>query len=118
MQVPINQPQYLFSYGILCQKAHQQAYGLTEVEEYVTLQGHKTQTAYSTSEPGISWDILYMVPSDDLADTVSGVLLEVPHDYDWTRLDQLEAAYDRVMVDRMDGAPVYAYIEKTTKGEQ
>lgn len=119
MQIPINQPQYLFSYGILQEKQNQLAYGLTEVEEYCTLSGFLTR-GYGGGSP-LNRSILHMVPSDDPANTVSGVLLRVPGGYDWTALDQLEADYDRVRVDSYNGdesLPVWAYIEKTTKGEQ
>lgn len=92
----------LFVYGIFLGEHNRYSYGLLNpryatVKNYVTYGSHIV-TAYAVdAKAGV---------------TLTGLLCDVPPDYNWRNIDALEGGYSRVIIQTESGEQAYMYAGK------
>lgn len=96
----------LFVYGIFLAEVRRQQYGMTN-PRYATVRDYLTIGDYIVQA--------HHVPGADLA--LTGLLVDVPTNYDWKPLDQLEGGYNRTIVTTTDGERAYIYVSPVIQGE-
>jgi gamma-glutamylcyclotransferase (GGCT)/AIG2-like uncharacterized protein YtfP len=94
----------LFVYGIFLDESMRNEYCMsnpyyTTVDDYITVGRGIVQAAYVKKDSGIS---------------LTGLVVDVDKDY-WSALDQLEGAYDRVLVETYESEQVWMYVSPVRK---
>lgn len=90
----------LFVYGIFLGEDMRKSYQMSNpqyatVLNYATFGGHIVEAYPQASEIGAS---------------LTGLVVELPKDYNWEPLDALEGGYDRVIITTTTGTMAYMYV--------
>ena len=93
----------LFVYGIFLSDTTRDAWRMGDAE-YATVRGYATITKYG--------NIVEAIEVDDQRVSLSGLLVDIPHDFNWEDLDSLEAGYKRKKVKTTMGDTAYMYVKE------
>lgn len=96
----------LFVYGIFLSEHNRKNYGMTNpkydtVADYTTVGGYIVKATH--------------VPECSLS--LTGLLVQLPDDYNWSSLDALEGGYDRIIITTNSGETAYMYVQPQTVKE-
>lgn len=89
----------LFVYGIFLGDTMRRSYGMENpryatVKNFVTVGSHIVQAVKVDAASGVA---------------LTGLIVELPEDYNWGPLDALEGGYDRIIVRTESGDEAYMY---------
>lgn len=91
----------LFVYGIFLSEDMRKDYGMTN-PRYATVSGWATVGSHIVQA--------VKAPKEYC---LTGLLVEVPDNYDWQPLDSLERGYERIKVKTVQGTVAYMYAERS-----
>ena len=94
--------QMLFVYGIFLEEGTRYRYKLYEEPRYATVQGYVTWGSHIATA--------YSVDDKDII--LTGLVIDIPDDYDWAAIDRLEGGYNRVEITTEQGDKAFMYVGK------
>lgn len=95
----------LFVYGIFLGEYMRADYGMTN-PRYATVSGWAT----------VGRHIVQAVRAPEVY-ALTGLIVDLPDDYDWTELDALEGGYERIVIETNGRQEAYMYARRSENGQ-